>query len=325
MSRFSQVGGVVPRRVILLEANPLQARRVERVLRATRYQVEVYPAPSAIPADATCDLLVMNHHALDESARTELLERFSASACRRLVTYSGKMAKADLANLLAVHGLTNLLADVDVEDEQLLVTVQKILRRDVFGLDKYFPWGAESAGFELRSSMDRPVALKNVEEFTERLRIVPRLRDAIVTAAEELFTNALYDAPVDAGGHHVNAAMSRSVPVGLDGDPIVVELRTDGRRVGISVRDPFGSLTVDQVLGYLTKCFRAGSDQVDTKPGGAGLGLYYVFESISHMVINLKPGRATEILGLIDVRGTYKDFATRGKSFNVFVDDTVET
>ena len=43
------------------------------------------------------------------------------------------------------------------------------------------------------------------------------------------------------------------------------------------------------------------------------------------MVINLKPGRATEILGLIDVRGTYKDFATRGKSFNVFVDDAAGT
>jgi hypothetical protein len=291
------------------------------VLRATRYDVQVYPAASAIPIDAPCDLLVVDHRALDASTGGVLSERFPPSRCRRLVTCSGRMDRAVLAELLAVHGLTNLLADGDVEDEHLLVTVQKILRRDVFGLEKYFPWGAESASFTLRSSAERASGLRVVEEFTDRLRVVPRLRESILTVAEELFTNALYDAPVDASGRFLHAGTSRRVPVGIEGEPVQVELRTDGRRVGISVRDPFGSLTAAQVLAYLTKCLRAGTDQVDDKPGGAGLGLYYVFESLSHLAINLKPGRITEVLGLIDVRGTYKDFAARGKSFNVFVDE----
>ncbi len=310
-----------PRRVILLDADPLHAKRVERVLRATQYDVQVFSGVTDVPPDASCDLLVMNQHALDEPTRAAVFARFPPASCRRLLTCTGKIDKRELAQLFAVHGLTNLLADGDGEDELLLVTVQKILRRDVFGLEKYFPWGAESTRFELRSSAERAGALNVVEGFADRLRIATRLRDSIVTAAEELFSNALYDAPVDEDGEHLHAGKSRRVPVELSGDPVVVELRTDGRRVGVSVRDPFGSLTVDQVLGYLTKCFRGGSDQVDTKPGGAGLGLYYVFESISHMVINVKPGRATEIVALIDVRGTYKDFASRGKSFNIFVDE----
>jgi hypothetical protein len=317
----SPSGRAAPRSLILLEPDPAQARRIERVLRATRYQVDVHPSVSSIPADAPCDLLVVDHRTLDASTRGALSERFPPALCRRLVTCSGRLGRAELAELLTVHGLTNLLADGDVEDEHLLVTVQKILRRDVFGLEKYFPWGTEGASFTLRSSLERASGLRTVEEFTDRLRVVPRLRESILTVAEELFTNALYDAPVDAAGRFLHAGTSRRVPVELEGEPVQVELMTDGRRVGISVRDPFGSLTAAQVLAYLTKCLRAGADQVDDKPGGAGLGLYYVLESLSHLAINLKPGRATEVLGLIDVRGTYKDFAARGKSFNVFVDD----
>ncbi|RYG65777.1 hypothetical protein EON77_18135 [bacterium] len=93
----------------------------------------------------------------------------------------------------------------------------------------------------------------------------------------------------------------------------------DGRRLGVAVRDPFGSLRADTVLDYLTRCFRRGPDQIDAKEGGAGLGLYFTFEALSHFVINVSPGRATEMIGLLDVSGTFKDFARRGKSFNMFV------
>ena len=89
--------------------------------------------------------------------------------------------------------------------------------------------------------------------------------------------------------------------------------------MAISVCDPFGSLTRERLLQYLSKCFRKGDDQVDTKAGGAGLGLYYVFECLSHFIVNIHPGKRTEMIGLIDVRKGYKEFSAMNKSFNVFM------
>ena len=51
---------------------------------------------------------------------------------------------------------------------------------------------------------------------------------------------------------------------------------------------------------------------------GHPIGLYVCFESLSHFVINLSAGKRTEVIGLIDVRGTYLDYVSEGKSFNVF-------
>ena len=116
------------------------------------------------------------------------------------------------------------------------------------------------------------------------------------------------------------AHVPRNVHVELyGGEEIDVKLCCDGQKLGVSVTDPFGSLTEERVLGYLAKSFRKGPDQVDKKPGGAGLGLYYVFDALSHFVINIEAGKRTEMIGLIELTTTFRDYALRAKSFNIFV------
>ena len=83
--------------------------------------------------------------------------------------------------------------------------------------------------------------------------------------------------------------------------------------------DAFGSIEVPTVLRYLAKCLRRGSDQVDEKAGGAGLGLFYVFDALGHFIVNLEAGVKTEMIGILDLQARYKDFSERPKSFNVFV------
>jgi signal transduction histidine kinase len=94
----------------------------------------------------------------------------------------------------------------------------------------------------------------------------------------------------------------------------------DGKRLALSVQDPFGSLDAAKVIDYLTKCFRRGDDQIDQKEGGAGLGLYLMYESLSHFVVNIHAGRRTELIGVVDITGSYREFARRSKSFNVFLE-----
>jgi hypothetical protein len=104
-------------------------------------------------------------------------------------------------------------------------------------------------------------------------------------------------------------------------EEVVLKFCFDGTRLGASILDPFGSISQERIVSYIAKCFRKGSDQVDEKAGGAGLGLYYIFDALSSFVINIKPGTKTEMIGLIDITGSYKDFVSKGKSFNIFVSE----
>ena len=107
-------------------------------------------------------------------------------------------------------------------------------------------------------------------------------------------------------------------PVGF----VEVTLRfgADGKRLGISVSDPFGSLDPQRVLDYLSKCLRRGEDQIDRKEGGAGLGLYMMFDFVTHLVVNIQRGSRTEFVGLADITSSFRDLVGRAKSFNLFVE-----
>lgn len=87
----------------------------------------------------------------------------------------------------------------------------------------------------------------------------------------------------------------------------------------ISITDPFGGLTSEQFRRYIGKGLRRGADQIDDKAGGAGLGLYFLFERLNSLVLNVAPGRCTELIGLIDITGSFRAAVAAPKSLNVFV------
>ena len=89
----------------------------------------------------------------------------------------------------------------------------------------------------------------------------------------------------------------------------------------MSIEDNFGRLERSTVLSYLRRCFIKGADQIDQKEGGAGLGLYYIFESLNHLIINVASNERTEMIGLMDISGSYREFAERPKSLNIFLQE----
>jgi hypothetical protein len=123
-------------------------------------------------------------------------------------------------------------------------------------------------------------------------RTVQVLRDA----AEELLTNAFYDAPVAAGV--VGEAISRTRDVTLPDDhacDMAYGCRDDVAMV--RVRDPFGSLRRKRLIEVLSRCARTDMQvEVDETMGGAGLGLWRIFSGASLVAISVVAGRATDIL-----------------------------
>lgn len=219
-----------------------------------------------------------------------------------------------LANFLAVN------EDDQVDPVELAVTVAKIVSGDIFGIERYLAPGARQTQMNITDSRQKADAVESVHTFAVESGCHARVAESVAMAADELVTNAIYNAPVDAQGKPRFTHLARTVPVILSaGEVVSLRMGHDGRKVAISVVDPFGSLSPTKVQDYLAKCFAKGEDQVDSKDGGAGLGLFQIFNMTQHFIINIAPHRMTEAIGLLDVTRSYKQFTSKARSFNVFV------
>jgi CheY-like chemotaxis protein len=318
-----------PGKILFASDNEQLARPVVHLLRSSGHDVsEVLDAAEAGSwlRVHRADLAVMDlsKNLREDTARS--LNVFNASA-RRTGTQLLVLARAgeqERLRLLFTEGrISNLLAvdaDGQIEPVELTVTVSKILTKDILGIERYLAAGSEIATHEVRRSVEKDALVDVAQEFALKSGAHARVAESYATACDELVTNAFYDAPVGQDGKHRFASLPRTVPVELDAnESIRVQFAYDGRQLCVATRDPFGSLEPGKIEHYLAKCFAQGSDQVDEKQGGAGLGLYYVFNLVNHFVFNIQPHVCTETIGLLDASRSYRKFATRAKSFNVFV------
>lgn len=204
--------------------------------------------------------------------------------------------------------------------EELVVTANKLLTQDVFGLEKYLTWGIRPQSVVLRDSEERQGAIDDLVAFVGSLGLGARVAATAKIVADELLTNAIYNAPVDGTGARLHAGLRRSERLTLTGrNEVELHYACDGRSLAVSVVDHFGSLDRATISFYLAKCFAAGADQVDDKQGGAGLGMYMALENVSSLVYNLAPGLRTEVIGLIDVSDRSPRSGRCSRSFCVFV------
>lgn len=311
-------------RALLIERDASAARDMRRVLGAAVGTVDVRESYAAVERHGVWDVAIVNYDQLALLDRERIFTRFAElNTAGGLILCTAHSGREELVSLFGRYRARKLLArNGPLHAEDLLITLQKTLRRDVFGLDKYLGWGAGARTIQLKSSTEKDAVLTACEQFAEAIELGDRKTSLLITVAEELTSNALYDAPVDSAARPRYADLPRSERVELaPHETIIVTVASDGRRVGVSVEDPFGSLRAETVVDYLAKCFRKGQDQIDKKPGGAGLGLYYAFNSLSQFVVNIEPKKRTEMIGLVDVTGSYREFERRAKGFNVFVEE----
>ncbi len=205
--------------------------------------------------------------------------------------------------------------------EELGTVLAKLNGRSLFGLHSLLPWGTRIIEVPIGQSDDKPLAMAGIERFMGLIGIRGRMVSRLQAAADEMLMNAVYDAPVNREtGSYRFAALSRQSKVTLDApDRPTLSYGSDGRTFGISISDPFGGLTPAILTRYIAKGLRRGDDQIDDKAGGAGLGLYLLFTHLNSMSLHLSPGRQTEVVGLLDIRGSYRQLVQTPKSFNILV------
>jgi hypothetical protein len=310
-------------RVLLIWQDAKERQAVYKILCATGAPVEfatVAPPPEKL---SPYRLIVVDCDSAPEAASQLLLSVGKAKPRPAILAVTSAQERTDIPEILAHDELTNLVAkDASSGGNDLVVTAQKILRNDIFNLEKYLTWGAHTYEHVVADSEQRGPILDDFEGYLNRIGCNKRLITLARGVADEFITNAVYNAPVDRAGKPKYASRSRTERVFLQSnEQALFRYACDGRTLALSIRDSFGRLERNTIRSYLQKGFRKGSDQVDKKDGGAGLGLYYIFESLNQLVINLAPNRCTELIGLMDISGTYRDFAQHPKSLNIFTEE----
>ncbi|MCB9571999.1 MAG: hypothetical protein H6709_07885 [Kofleriaceae bacterium] len=240
-----------------------------------------------------------------------------------------------LLDFVCAQGVEHVLARADGADDgdgdggaldelarEVVVTTEKLLRGELFGLDKYLPgFGLEITTAPIRGATDRDEVLDCLRDHLAWLGAGREACRAAAVVADELITNAVYDAPRDPDGHPRYAATDRRTKIELEPwEHASISWASDGDVLALAVTDWFGALTTRHIRDGLRRCLGDG-DPIEHKPGGAGLGLYTALAHARQLVVNVEVGARTEIIALIDLRRRAAGARRGGRSLHVFVDD----
>jgi hypothetical protein len=318
------------RRILFQDPDPRTVRTAQRALAATGSEVDVLPQGPDVGQellrriqDRPYDLLMLN---FDPPVRADPgwsrifdeLERRRA----RVVLHATAASEDYLPMLAERRFVKNLIAKngEPLQPEELITTAEKLLRGDLFGLEKYLAWGVQPLRLEIRGSRDKLPSVRAAGEVARQLGCNERTVGLIESVADELITNAIWNAPRDGAGCAKYASLPRRQPLELERhEASVLEVAGDGTFIGVAQRDPFGALTQETLVGYLNRCLVEPAPLDGT--AGAGIGLYRVFQSLSKFVVNVAPGRCTEVMALLDLRLSMRRFRHAPKSFHIFIAD----
>ena len=330
------------------------------------------------------------------------LQSIPTGVGKRVVLLSERFEREWVPAMLASVHFGSVIARSRMLREEVAVGVRKLLSRDLFGMEKYLQQPATIEKRVLYESARRAEVFDEILAFVEGFDADERIISQAVNLADELITNALYNAPVSAFGERLYKSESRLTPLMLPHErPVEISWACDGERVAIGVVDYYGSLERRTLIRYLAKSFarrdapstdvrvkaalfaggqwrdvnlvhlsstdvrlvhagelpdaqvgtacrlemfEGGDDEdlvadcriverreqgdqvellgefetVELSGGGGGTGLSTAYRASSGLVVNVVPGRKTECIGLVDIKGTYRQFVERGRSINLF-------
>jgi len=307
------------RPILIVHGDKKTQRQVHRILGGTFCPIELCDTVAQAEArlrDSNPFLLVCDHQQMiTEHGRTVLARH--GVPCLVLMH---DPEPDDLSGILGVESLSYLLANpMPLLAEEMSVTVHKLMRRDIFGLEKYLAWGLEMREHTVTDCAQRPEIVDQVAAAVQDAGFGPRVAAAASLIADELLSNALYNAPVDDAGHHFRGDEPRHGPRALDArEQVTLRYACDARFLAIEVTDRYGSLDRKTILRCLAKSTGRTAEKVSMGTRGAGIGLATVYGTCNHLVFNLEPGVRSQVIALVDVRFRPAELSNAVCSFGVF-------
>jgi len=203
----------------------------------------------------------------------------------------------------------------EFDARELILLLQKFETKDYPGLDKHLGFPNIFIQKKVKNQIEKQEALTNLEDFiikiggnTERFH---QYAQRVCELADELLLNAVFDA----NPRLKDIARSENFELS-EKEIIKIKWGFDGEVFGVSVSDPFGTLSKKTVLQYIDENQKTESMG---KRASGGLGIKLIFDRLHHFIVNVKPGKMTEIVCLMRFEKRFKDFDSRLRSFHFFV------
>lgn len=301
-----------PGKLVVAHPERKVQRTLHRLVSATSCPVQVVSDGEALVNAVDADTV-----AVVDASIAQAVPRLCQRPARAWIAVPGEgLTPTDgpVVDALLASGWEHVVAHpMPILGEELLATVQKLLRGDVFGIEKYLAWGAEVRGCTLGDARERDDAVAAVAHDVISVGLPERIGSLVSVIADELIANALYVAPVDEQGRRFRAGEVRERSRALRGrDVVTVRWATDARYLAIEVRDRWGTLDPRVIAASLA----SGKASATTAESGMGLALAYA--CCNQLVVDLEPQVMTEMVALLDVRYKPTELG-RSASFHTFV------
>lgn len=323
---------MIGRSIVVLTKQRQTQRQVARALHASgtraRFAHSVAELPLLIGPPA--DLAIIDCDGQDAEETEKVLTLLAEAPLRTpVILLSTGEDKGTLLDLLQRYDVGNLLAKrgalraaySQLDERELLVTCEKVLSKDIFGIQKYIgSWGIVLHERKLSRMQDKAGFLSEFEGFVTDLDAPPSVIHEIVTVADELIINAAVHAPHDAAGAPKYEATGARPDLVLGaGEEVTITYGCDGQTLMLSVSDNFGRLERTTLHAYITRAFQTMPLDIEQKASGAGLGLSFAARSIHHLVFNIQDAVRTEAIAGWNLRvPNAREFGQVAKSLNVF-------
>jgi hypothetical protein len=192
--------------------------------------------------------------------------------------------------------------------DQLVTTVAKLVRGDLFGLDKYLHWGRALRSIRLTATTQRSPFVRQLG-FDLRNRLGRRLTELITVVADELVRNAI---DCSAPGER-----DRARRLG-ERNAVHITYGSDGRSFAISVRDQLGRLPPDRFLaaGAHSATRSITGHSIDFLPRPTGFEM--VCQNATLLAANVQPGAQSELIALLDLHATPGQIGRSCASYHYF-------
>jgi CheY-like chemotaxis protein len=204
--------------------------------------------------------------------------------------------KYDIGNIIAKTSPFNF--------NDLRINVRRWITGDIFGLEKCFDPGVQKQTQVITHSNQIERLVQNIFELHQKQ---PRI-DRVKTALREVVVNAVfYGARQEDGSKKDDWVLD----VALEpSEHVSVDYASDEGKLGIAIIDQKGRLKKSDVLYWLER-----NTVRDSKTGFIkslddehGRGLFISREFIDTLVINVDPGKKTEVILLNYFKGNYKGY-----------------
>jgi hypothetical protein len=319
--------------VVILERNKIVARKVARLFMATGASTVTLEDPASVPAaldgaHVLCadsfdgDLVAQQTRARPGLAGV----LWTAEPLRRSLRFLVEATAIDDRGLApggsAGEGrrgaIDHVLARRDFESAprsaELVMVARRLQGATTPPLAAYLDWGYSAIELEIRTTADRDRAALRIQEFVAALQAPKRIAEMFSELGHELIMNAMYDAPVDRFGRPKYAADRKAEIELAEHERPTLRLGTDGARLALQIRDPFGRLERRHVFEGLSRGLAGG--EMDRSHGGAGLGMMVCHNASTAMYFDVATNRYTEVTALFELDVNLRELRTQAKSLH---------